>query len=144
MPAVILMGFVFVLSSRLPPPSILDHPDRSARAQLEKELPIVKPRPTSTLSAERMRTMLLSKDAERIGTSHDLATPLQAALAAYREAHRDFSLAANINNPNYKVLLYTPGVVGWGNRLQGCVPKADDFPKFFLCVNSCPHFVTGD
>lgn len=120
-PAVVLMGLVFVLSYHLPVSQEESRDlDNSARAHLEKELAINKPRHRITVSAERGRAVQMLRDQEAAEESES-QRPLEKALQAYLAAHRTTAGREKRVAVGSKVLIYTPGVVGWGNRVQGFV-----------------------
>jgi hypothetical protein len=126
-PALVLMALVFVLSYHLPSSGSQEESrdlDTSARAQLEKELAIHKPRTRITVSAEHGRSVQMLHGQE-VPKDSESRRPLERALYAYLEAYRTTARAGKRVATESKVLVYIPGVVGWGNRVQGYAADQD-------------------
>lgn len=104
---------------------------QSARAQLEKELAIAKPREIIGVSGDKRRAVQTTNGAGEWKDAHD-GRPLQKALKSYLEEHRGLDLSASTLPSGRKWLIYTPGVVGWGNRLQGYVCSWSKLPGNFM------------
>lgn len=126
-PAIVLVGLVLVLHTLLPAPESLDaelieeasEARRSARSQLERELAISKPRDHIGVTAESRRAVQTTNVAGEKANFGE--RPLQNALRAYLRANSGLNIGGTELPGGRKWLLYTPGVVGWGNRLQGYV-----------------------
>jgi hypothetical protein len=113
------MALVFVLASNLPQPGPLEsESSHSAKIQLEKELAIRQPRPKITVSTEFGRSTQTLGRKEMVANMGD-ARPLQKSLAGYVQAHQELDLDGSELPKDSRWLIYTPGAVGWGNRLQG-------------------------
>lgn len=136
------MGLVFVLFSRLPTPEDegVEKSARlqSARVQFEKELAFAKPRETIGVLGDKRRAVHMADGAGDSSSEND-GGPLQKALKTYLEGHRGLDLSGSHLPSDRKWLIYTPGVVGWGNRLQGYVGSWSKLPGIF--VQLFPHFL---